>query len=343
MTMHKILSIGCLAVVCAALIPSASRAQESGSISLSVTPPFVQLAMKPGDLWASNLKVVNTNATDLTIYITRMNFGPEGEEGYGQFVPLLPSPGNADRLASWINISPEPVTIAPNEGAEIPFTISVPSDASPGGHYAAILVGTRPLDAEEREGSFLRVSSFISSLFFVRIAGDVHEAGTIREFSTDREWYDDPQVTFTLRFENAGNVHVQPKGFIEVRDMWGREVGKLDVNQRGSFGNVLPQSIRKFELPWSTDKNVLAAGRYTAIATLAYGQDGIQYASQTIVFWVVPIRETGAAALGLVLVLLALRFLVRSSVRRALRAHLGDPSNKTAVHADDVVDLRQRR
>jgi hypothetical protein len=304
-------------------------AQNEEQVSLTVTPPFFQITMNPGDYWASAIKVVNTNPDDLTVYATPMDMTAEGEQGYGKFIPSLPE--DRDALANWFTITANAITVAPGQSAEIPFEIRVPADASPGGHYGAIMIGNRPANVTAQSGPLLRVSSLVTSLFFVRVQGAVTESGDIREFSADRTWYDDPNVHFTLRFENTGNVHLQPQGSISVYDMWGKERTSIPINEGTEFGNVLPSSTRRFSYSWSPERSIALLGRYTAIVTLAYGKDSRQNATQTVVFWVVPVRETTTAVIIFAALFVLLRLVMRYSVRRALRNEMARGMPQAAV------------
>lgn len=42
------------------------------------------------------------------------------------------------QLSTWISLSEPSITLAPGEEKSINFTIQVPEDATPGGHYAAV-------------------------------------------------------------------------------------------------------------------------------------------------------------------------------------------------------------
>lgn len=59
----------------------------------------------------------------------------------------------------------------------------------------------------------------------MRVEGDVQEDGGIREFRAIDSFLDTPDVTFSLRFENKGNVHLQPRGNIVITNMWGQREG----------------------------------------------------------------------------------------------------------------------
>lgn len=302
-------------VLCA--FPAYVHAEES--LTLTVTPPLFQLTIGPGEFWASSVKVINTNPYDLTVFATAVNFRQQGEDGQGSFLPILDE-GSEHTLASWIELSKEGVHIKKGASGEIPFSLRVPTDASPGSHYAAIMVGTRPNEGVGGQ-SQVRVSSMVSSLLFLRIKGDIREEGYIREFSTDQALYERPGGSFTLRFANTGNVHIRPQGEIRVEDMWGRERAKFFVNKDTEFGNVLPLSVRKFSFLWEdngTQAALLSAGRYTASATLVFGEDSRQSALASVSFWVLPLRPLAILLLTILLLGLLATWFVRRSVQRSL-------------------------
>jgi len=299
-----------------------ASAQEK--LTLSITPPLFQLNIGPGEFWASSLKVVNTNPYDLTLYASVMNFEGRGERGGGAFTPIIEEDAETARrsLAAWIEVSDGPIFVPEEQSVDIPFVVRIPDNAAPGGHYAAILVGTRP--ALNREaGSSVSISSLVSSLFFVRIKGDVREEGYIREFRAEKRFYQNPEATFTLRFENTGTVHLQPQGDIVIYNMWGKERGRILVNQKTHFGNVLPQSIRKFSFTWQGEKNPFEAGKYKAIATLGFGEEARQSVSRTTHFWVVPIKPVLGILGSFITFILFVMLVIRAYIRKALAVEAG--------------------
>lgn len=310
----------CLLLLIFFFLPAYVRANE-GTLSVTVTPPLFQLTIGPGESWSSMLKIVNNNSYDVTYYASPIDFEADGEQGKGRFMPLVEDRNSSTSakatLGYWIDISSDPIVIPRGTSGEIPFTVTIPENASPGGHYAAILVGTKPGE-EEISGPMMRISSFVSSLLFVRIKGEIVERARIREFLSTKRLYETPQADFLLRFENTGNTHLKPRGDIVLYNMWGKERGKVAINQVNNFGNVLPGTIRKFEFSWRGTGNMLDIGRYSAVVTLAYGEDDKQNVSATTYFWVVPLVPVGTVLAILIFFLLSLAWLIRRYVRRAL-------------------------
>lgn len=307
----------CTAFFISVVLFSAVPLYAQESLTLSVTPTLFQIAVEPGEVWKSSVKVVNSNPYDLTVYAEPVNFEAEGEAGHGRFMPLIHEEEKESTLAGWIDITSDPIVIPQEQSKEVEFTVTVPDNASPGGHFASIMVGTRP---PEDSDSRLAVSTsqIISALFFMRVSGDVEEKGSIREFSTARTFYEKPEANFSLRFENSGNVHLQPQGDIAIFNMWGKERGFIPINQKSHFGNVLPNSIRKFDFSWSGEQSITDIGRYKAEVTLAYGDDNRAFANATAYFWVVPVRATIVTLLILSLFIFFVVWAVKRYVRRAV-------------------------
>lgn len=293
-------------------------------LTISITPPLFQVTLRPGEIWSSTVKIVNTNDDETAFYASVMNFEAGDEDGNSRFTPVFDDEewGGGHSLARWIEVSEGPYSAAPGESVRVPFSIRVPENAEPGGHYAAILIGTRPLDADRSLGSSkILVSSMVSSLILVRIDGDIREEGTIREFSTSRRWYQKPDVDFLLRFQNTGNVHLRPQGDIIIYNMWGKERGKIPINKKTAFGNALPQSIRKFTFQWEGESNFFEIGRYTAIATLAYGAAERKSAFQSVSFWVMPIKPVVGIVGGFGIFFILIFFAIRFYILRVLRSY----------------------
>lgn len=293
-------------------------ADPTSSLSLSVTPPLYQMNVSPGDFWKSTLKVINNNPYQITVYTEVNTMSASGEQGYGNFTPrdggFDPS---APDLPNWIDVSSEPIVVPPEQSVEVPVSIVVPKDASPGGHFAAIFVGTKPPEGATGESS-VRTSQIVTSLFFMRVAGDITEAGSIREFSLKHSFYETPQADFSLRFENKGNVYLQPQGDITIYNMWGKVRGSIPINQKSRFGNVLPNSIRLFDFSWKGEESLSDIGRYTAEVTLSFGQDVHQNTSSRVYFWVIPLRGVAIVLFAFATFAAFVVFVVRRYIRRTL-------------------------
>lgn len=289
-------------------------AQES--LTLSVSPSIFNMSASPGQEWKSTLRVINVNKFDLTVYVDVFNFIPGGD-GSGTFVSIKEGDQLGLTIVEWFTIEKTAITIPREQSVEIPFSVRVPMDANPGGHSAAIMVGTKPMVPEVGQAR-VQTSQMITSLFFARVAGDIVESGSIREFNTTKTYLNSPEATFELRFENKGNVHLQPQGDIRITNMWGEERGIIPINQNSHFGLVAREQIRKFTFTWKGEWSVADIGRYTAVATLGYGTDNKQFTSTKTIFWVIPFKLMAGVIVFFALFFTLSAWTVRKYIRHTL-------------------------
>ncbi len=308
---HKVLLL-----LTVSFFPLVLNAQDGQGLSIS--PALFEMAATRDQAWQSSLRVVNPNPFPLTVYADVVNFAPRGEGGDGMFLPPESS-GDGSTLAEWITLGETTVTIPAERTFDIPFSLNVPSDAAPGGHFAAFTVSTRPPESVAG-ATALRTAQVVSSLFFVRVAGEVREEAAVREFRSEQRFLTRPEVTFSLRVENLGNVHVRPQGDITITNMWGQERGVVPINRYSHFGNVLPDSIRKFSFSWRGEWSLSDIGRYKAIVTLAYGESERRFITSTTYFWVVPVVPVTVALAVIIGLVAILVFLIRLYVRHLLAA-----------------------
>lgn len=307
----KILMLAVVALFAIALAPLASNA-------LTVSPPIVELDLNKGDVVSQNVKIMNDASTDVTYYLAIQRFiaAPSGD-GAPEFIEENASIG----LASWMELPFDRITIKAKDTAEVPVVIRVPQNASPGGHYAALFIGTEPPTAE---GSQVGLTQRVGSLFLVRIAGQVKESATITQFKTDAKSYSSLPVKFTTIIDNIGNVHIKPVGNIIIRNLFGRKAAVVPFNDKG--GNILPDSDRVFESVWTkTYENVpkattfwakyqeqkdnFAFGKYTAELNVSYGTDkGLK---QVTSFWVFPVYVIVVQLIFWIIIILILIFAFR--------------------------------
>jgi hypothetical protein len=266
------------------LLPFSLFAQDS--LSLSVSPTIFDMTANPGQTWRSTVRIINANPYELTVYVDVAGFVPKGEEGVPRFIPLDQNQSEDTSLGRWISAE-KSITIPAEKTVEFPFTITLPADAAPGGHFAALMISTKPNDVGD-DTSVVQTSQVITSLIFLRVSGDITENSSVRSFRTTNYFLSKPEATFELRIENRGNVHVQPQGEISIYNMWGQERGTIPVNQQTLFGNVLPNSVRKYSFTWTGEWSPTDIGRYTAVATLGYGLDEKQFMHADTAFWIIP-------------------------------------------------------
>jgi hypothetical protein len=314
-----------------------------GAEALTISPPTFDFSLNPGDVVLDVIKIFNEGTEAITFFPILQNFRA-GEEEAGQpvFYPADQDP-DGTALAPWIKVDPNPITIGPNERANLAFSIDVPREgAQPGGHYGAILLSTQPPDPDAGRVS---IGQQLGVLVLVKVAGELKEIGSIAEFGFEdpKVWYNHLPVDLFVRFENGGNTHLRPTGNLFIRNWWGRQVASLKVNEE--FKSVLPKSIRRFSFGWQhtengTDWSALkkewrnfALGKYTAMLVLTYGGGNqIVTAEREFVVW--PWRLMiifGLSALAVILLFALMMRMYNRMVIRQYELHKkkeGEPAEK---------------
>ena len=305
-------------------VPVFCMAQSGTSQTISVSPTLFDMQATPGQTWSSELRVVNVNNYDMVVYPQVVNFSPLDETGRVDLIFETNDTAPGSTLAEWVTVALEPIVVPEQQTVTIPFSVTAPADAAPGGHYAAILVGTRP-PVSDGGVSQVQTAQFVTSLLFVRIDGDIIERGNIREFRTEQSIISTPQATLELRFENTGNVYLQPQGDITIYNMWGTLRGTIPINHQTHYGRVVQNSIREFIFSWKGESNFMDIGRYKAVATLGYGEESKQFTSSITYFWIIPYKHITAALVILLTIGLFLGWVVRMYIRHMLTLAGIDP------------------
>ena len=302
------LLLGLVAFAATTLAQENTSQSSVGAIGIQVSSPIYNFGIDPGGSAQEIVKVRNVGDKTQTFYPEVFDFKPLNETGTPQFILAKESENYTYSLASWVKISTEGITLKPNESAALNFTINVPKGAEPGGKYAGILFGTSP---PQTSGTQIAISNKVGALLLVRISGDAKELATLKEFSSPKNFYEYPPVDLVVRVENKGNVHVAPKGNIEIKDIFGRKVAVLPVNEKN--GNVLPESIRRFDkdtdaLTWKPGGFTI--GRFSANLLLTYGDSGKQL-SASLSFWVIPWKILIVLLLAIIILILLIIFGVK--------------------------------
>jgi hypothetical protein len=281
-----------------------------GEVSVKIQPSSIDEALDPGGIFDGVLTVTNENGGKQTLYLNTRDIEGMKETGAPIFSQNVVT--DSQYASSWIEPLLKSVTLEVGESTKIPFRITVPQDASPGSHYAALFVSR---EAETQATSGAGVGFHVASLIHLRISGEVVDDLMFREFSTDQTFYTKPEVNFTVKLENTGTVQQRPKGFVTVTDMLGNEVGKVEVNE--TAGAIMHRTFRTFENVWKHEGFTL--GRYTASASIGYGEPGAQKTiTRSTSFWVIPVQELGIAFGAVVAIVLILVSVLRAYIRREL-------------------------
>ena len=147
----------------------------------------------------------------------------------GEFA-LLPGDADPQAAGSWITLSTNYVTVAPQTRAEIPITISVPKDATPGDHAAGI-VASVPTPTVGADGSRAVVDRRTGTRVYVRVSGTVQPQLVVERMHASYSGSVNPlgghlTVDYTVR--NLGNTRMSARQVLRASDVVGRTVARVE-------------------------------------------------------------------------------------------------------------------
>ena len=299
-------------------------AQSAGN-GVKVSPIRSDITINPGESKTITLTVQNITGVSVQYEAVVNDIVPSGEAG--QPALILDADKYAPSHSLKRYIAPiAPTQIPAGESKDVKVTINIPKDTAAGGYYGAVRFAPNNGKGDKN----VTLAASVGSIILVKVPGDIKEdmiidSFDVREgtqgvggssfFTTNKDLYS------VVRFKNRGDSHEQPFGKIRVlKD--GTVVQESEINNTEPRGNVLPDSIRRFDT--KLDK-VGTFGKYTVEGNFGYGTSG-QLLSAKTTFWVVPlgliigvIAAIATIVLAIIFVPKAIKKYNKSVVRKAGR------------------------
>lgn len=224
-------------------LPILAQSATAKPLDITATPTLFDLSSDPGKTIKNKIRLRNNSEEAVTLQLELKKLAPKGDQGDAAINDFE----DTDEHKNWVEFDVEPFTAPPREWIDIPFEIAIPEEAI-FAYYWAFYLTPAELDAATDNSNQLTGALAIPVLLRIN-STDANVEGAITEFKTDKAFYEYVPVKFGLTYSNSGNVHVKPVGNIFIKDWKGKEVEVLKINE--GAGNVLPESIRKFESIWN--------------------------------------------------------------------------------------------
>lgn len=269
-----------------------------------VGPGKTEIAVNPGDTVIQEITVTNriSELRTFRLGIDDITGSADGSSA----VALTDGARGPYSIRDYISFPEDTITLGLGERARIPVKITIPLDAEPGGLYGSVLVSTERIpEPGAANAPRSPVIARIGSLFFVTVKGDVERGGITTGIQTldNKWWYEKGPINLGVTYENTGSVHLNPYGEISITNMFGEQVGFVELEP----WFVLPKSLRTRDVAWERE---FLLGRYTVTAKINRGYDDV-IDEVTTTFWVLPWK----IVLGVFAVLFILIFAIRTFFR----------------------------
>lgn len=255
----------------------ASAANEP--LNISLTPAIFQMTLSPGEKWNSQLKITNNNLYPITVYASIVDVSTIAKDGGSLITPIMDDSNPPNSPVEWLTIPQEPIVIQKWQSILLPIKLTIKKPTIPGGYYAAILIDAKPF--KKNDQATVQISNYLSSLFFLRVAGPAKEQIKIKEFKTEKKVSQPSDIKFLVQLENTGQVHLRPRWSIAIYDMWGK---KRDTIIFEDEKLITPSAVQRSTQPWKNSHPYFTFGRYTAVLNINAGR-GEQFETKKINFW----------------------------------------------------------
>lgn len=303
-----------------------TAANQNIGQALEIAPPLITLTANPGQTIKTTIQLRDITSGNLAVTNEIDDFVAAGEDGTPKILTGNDS-NNPFQLKQWI--SPLPAFILkPNQIENLPVSIVIPKNASPGGHYGVIrFTGVPP----QLKGQGVSLSASIGALVLLTVNGHLVHNLTVNEFATATlknkvsKVFQSAPLNFIVKLKNSGNIQEEPEGQILVTDMFGKPVASSTINAPPR--NVLPDSIRAFTgvLNRTNLGPKRLFGFYHAKLQTRYGAGYGQIVTAETSFWVIPYKLIAI----IIVLLIILFFVIRYLLHRYKRKILGQTTRKT--------------
>ncbi|MBB5789018.1 WxL protein peptidoglycan domain-containing protein [Jiangella mangrovi] len=249
---------------------SEEPADAAGSVSWSVQPSTASgpdgrnafiYELEPGGTVSDVVRVNNFSDTPQTfrVYSQDAINTPEGS------FSLLEGSETPVDVGLWAAVSHDTVEVPANGHVDLPFTLTVPANATPGDHAGGIVASLTDVVTEENDNQVL-VENRVGTRIYLRVGGDLAPSVRIQAVSAslDNGWipFTGGDMTVSYELENTGNVRVTGSQLVDVE-------GPLGVGLKSVHPEDLPELLpgQKYTVTVEAD-GVQRLGRVTARLTV---------------------------------------------------------------------------
>lgn len=209
-------------------------ATESGSDGRT----WIELELDPGTTATEYLEVKNFSSRSVT-------FSIQAADGYftetGRF-NMLPASEPSEDAGLWIE-APSSVEVDADGAAVVPFTVTVPDNATPGDHAAGIAVAIASTGTDG-EGNPVTVDSRVGFRVMTRVTGDYLPAmatSVATHYVPSWNPFSPGEVVIDYSVENTGNTRIAVDPAVVVSAPFGLTIAHLDLER---IDELAPGEVR---------------------------------------------------------------------------------------------------
>lgn len=221
-------------------IGGASQAfAEDPLASITLSPVDKHYTVKPGETITDNYVILNDGQMPYDFLTYAAPYSVQ-DKTYDPNYDDTAAP-RAD-VYKWVAFTQGKWHAGPRERVVVPFTIRVPENASPGGHYGVLFSETQPID---NNGSIVRKRR-VGCVVYITVEGNNTVKGELKDIAID--WYQpNAPLTSKIEIQNTGNSDFPVTTRLVVKDLFGNTKYTHDEERY-----VLPETTRTIDLAWDS-------------------------------------------------------------------------------------------
>lgn len=255
-----------LAVIAATILLSATPCHAN----FNVSPMVVEIEAAPGDSYSGAFDVVNGSSAAEPVHVFMENWDMLSHGEYAQ----VKSGGTARMCSGWVTLGATRFDAPGGGRSQVNYTVNVPRNAE-GSYWTFVLFeGEKKPEPPANNGDGVQVFISTRIRFAVRLVVNVAKGSKAKaavgalEVAPPPAKGDMKDAAFlvNLLLNNSGNTYVKTHGYVEIRNLDGASMAKLDVP--GFY--VFPGHDRWVSVPV---KVALPPGEYLALNVIDYGGD----------------------------------------------------------------------
>jgi methionine-rich copper-binding protein CopC len=191
---------------------------------MAIAPARFELEMKPGSETTVVVNVDYKSAGDTTKparIVASLNDWTMTREGQ---VDFFPAGTRGDSASSWMIYSPGEAAVMPGTVHKIRVTVSVPANAAPGDHVAALIIEQRPENLRAAVNARQMVVRYrMASVFYIKVGG-ITRKGDLKDLFAEAT---PDGIVVTPLLSNTGNSVVRPTSSLAIFDAAGTRVADI--------------------------------------------------------------------------------------------------------------------
>lgn len=266
-----------VAALLAALTPVPGHAAGNGRWAVTPTPPaqpgptprqYFFLESPPGRTVVDSVRVANLTDQPVSLRLYGADaFNTSADGGFG----LRPQTEAQHDIGAWTQVGVGDVVVPAKRQADIPFTITVPANATPGDHVGGVVAAeTSPSGQLGGDGLSVGVVHAVAARVYLRVSGPAVPGLTLDDLTAGRD-----ELGWTVA--NTGNLHLVPTITVATSGLFGHSVtaagpgAQLDLvpgartRLRSALRGVWPVDIVTTSVTVTADGGVRATASTTTL------------------------------------------------------------------------------